>query len=193
MLKKISLIAIFAMMSFCGQAQEEPKEDKPSKFGFTSGYINSDFHKERFNYAPDENFDPVPGLAGSGLFLGVTFDTEFNENFGLSSELIFADIKETQFQLAAMVKYNLFQTGLHVLAGPEITFINSGALDHDSFDYGKKLGVNLTGGLEYDINTRISFNGKYSYELTDRYKGGIYASQYKGGFNSFRLGLKFRF
>ncbi len=187
------LVAAFATLTFCAQAQEKEKNDEPSKFGFTAGYINSELDKGRFNYTPDENFDPIPGLAGSGLFLGLTFDTEFNEKLGLTSEFLFADIEDTQFRLATLFKYDLFDTGLHVLAGPELNYFNSGSLDHGSFDYGKKLGVNVTGGLEYEINKRISVYAKYSYELTDRYKGGIYENFYEGGFNDFRIGLKFKF
>ena len=194
MFKKLCLIATFAILPFCAQSQEKESNDKPSKFGFTAGFINSEFEKSRFNYAADDYFDPLPGLGGSGFFLGLTFDTEFNVNFGLSSEFLYANISGSdQLRLASLLKYNLFNSNFHLLAGPEINFLTTRALDHDSVDYGNEFGFNLTAGLEYDINRRISVYAKYSFELTDRYKSGTFEDYYKGGFDGFRLGLKFKF
>lgn len=194
MFKKLSLIAILAILPICAQSQEKVSESEPSKFGFTAGFINSELDKTylKTDYT-NQPWDLMP-YGGSGLFLGFTFDTEFSDNLGLSSELLWAFTKNSgdHFRLNALFKYRLFNSKFHLLAGPEVKMLNS-TQEFNGDKYGNSFGFNLTGGLEYDISNRYSVYAKYSKELTNRYSGSILEDEYEGSYSGFRIGLKFRF
>ena len=186
------LIAAFATLPLCAQSQEKETNHAPSKFGFTAGFIESAINPDNKTNSPSPFWDPVADAKGSGLFVGITFDQELSEDFSLSSEFFWARSNVEQFRLGTYLNYRLFNSKFRIMAGPELNYISQGGFDYQ-MDYGNRLGVNLTGGLEYDINNRISVYGKYSYELTDRYKGGVNEEYYEDGFKGFRLGIKFRF
>lgn len=194
MFKKISLIAVFAMLSFCAQAQEKEENEKSSKFGFTAGLINSEMNLDYLLNDPENRpWNTLP-YGGTGLFLGITYDNQFSEKFGISSEFIYADVGYDQFRLNALLKYKLFNSKFSLLGGPEINLIERGPdFSGGDGEIGNQFGFDLTGGLEYDINQRISVYGKYSYELTNRYSSGRYEDIYEGNYSGFRFGVKFRF
>lgn len=193
MFKKLSLIALFAIIPFCGHSQEQ-EEDKTSNFGFTAGFIDSEFQQSRLNDRSDRIYDPFTEIAGSGLFLGLTYDKEFNEKFGLASEFLYADLEESQLRLSSQLKYNLFNTGLYLMAGPEINYLTSVDQDRGDLDNPNKFGLNITGGLGYNINNRISVYFKYSHEITNRYRDATNDKRdVNGELRDFRLGLKFKF
>ncbi|MUP45460.1 hypothetical protein E0K83_06840 [Gramella sp. BOM4] len=192
MFKKLTLLAIFAMCSLYVQAQENESNDKPSKFGFTAGYIQSELNSEYINKTDQPiPFSTVP-IGGEGLFLGVTFDAEIAKDLGVSSEFLWAFTYNGahHWRLNTLLKYRLFSSKFHLLAGPEIKMIDSDAPNND---HGNRFGLNVTGGLEYDISNRYSVYFKYSEELTNRYNGGVLEDDYKGSYSGFRLGLKFKF
>ncbi|PTX42847.1 outer membrane protein with beta-barrel domain [Christiangramia gaetbulicola] len=190
MFKKISLIAVFAMLSFCAQAQEESKESKPSKFGFTAGVIESNF-KLKDPILLNEDYN-VGKYEGGGLFLGLTFDTEINENFGFNSELLVAKLDNShRYLLSSSLKYRLFNSNFHALGGLELNYLSS-APDISNGNKGNRAGLNAIFGLEYEINDRLSIYSSYSLETTNRFKHDN-GNSYKGGYNNVRLGIKFKF
>ena len=192
MLKKLLILAIFAMSFTFVQAQENEKNDKPSKFGFTAGYGERHLDRTylRTDYA-NQLGDQFYHYSGGGFFLGITFDSEISENFGVNSELLVTRFSfNYNYIFNALIKYKLFDSRFHLMAGPELNFdpnLNAGG------DWGNKFGIGFTGGLEFDITKRYSVYAKYNQELNNRYKGGNVEDAYEGNFNSFRLGIKFRF
>ncbi|GAA4326969.1 hypothetical protein GCM10023115_56740 [Pontixanthobacter gangjinensis] len=137
MLKRISLIAIFAILPFCAQAQENESGKEPSKFGFTAGYIESTMSPNRKTPPPNPEWDPVSRVSGSGLFVGITFDQELGDNFGISSEFLWTRIHGDQFRLGTYLNYKLFNSRFRIMAGPELNYISSGGFDYQQ-DYGNK-------------------------------------------------------
>ena len=194
MFKKLCLIATFAILPFCAQSQEKESNDKPSKFGFTAGYMSNslivDYEGNLF-YGDD----PTNNAGGDGYFAGITFDTELGGDFGLTSELTYSIAGTKNIRLATLLKYRLFDSKFHLNLGPELNYVLRGAVPYEAGldDYGNDLGVDLTGGLEYDVNDRISLYGRYSYEMTDRFKGKQYENRQTGGFQTLRFGIKFKF
>lgn len=188
MLKKISLIAFFAMMTYSANAQESQPEVKYSKFGFTSGIITSKFDlanvgqiKEKYNPGDHD---------GNGVYLGLTFDTDFNK-IGLNSELIYAKLDESdRYLLSSSLKYRLFNSNLHTLGGLELNYLGSKPKNSLGEENVKRAGLNGLLGLEYEFNNRFSVYGNFSFEVTNRLKDDDGDSNH--GYHNGRLGLKFK-
>ncbi|MCP9200748.1 porin family protein [Gramella sp. GC03-9] len=192
MLKKFALFAILAISSLMSYAQETESNDKASKFGFTAGYGERHLDRTylRTDYASQPG-DQFYYYSGGGFFLGLTFDSRISENFGISSELLVTRFSfNYNYIFNTLLKYELFDSRFHLMAGPEF---NLDPKLRVGGDWGNRLGMGLTGGLEFDITKRYSIYAKYSQELNNRYKGGIVEDDYEGNFNNFRLGIKFRF
>ena len=191
MLKKISLILMFTIVSFAAKAQETPDTEKPSKFGFTAGLMDSNVNNNQFLL--NENTYDLRRYAGGGMFLGLTFDTDLNREFGLSSELIWAKLNNSsRYMLSTSLKYRLFNSNFNALGGLELNYLSSAPHNSAGEEFGNRTGLNALVGLEYEINDRISINANYSYELTNRYKEPL-KDEKNTGINNLRLGLKFKF
>ena len=184
------LIATFATLPFCAQAQENEPEIKTSKFGFTAGIMES-----RFDLANTGRVEEIynPGEHdGTGIFLGLTFDTEFSRNFGLYSEVIWAKLEDSdRYLLSTSLKYRLFQSDFHALGGLELNYLGSAPKNAAGEENMKRAGLNGLLGLEYQLNSRFSFYGNFSFETTNRFKDK--SIDYDGGYHNGRLGIKFSF
>jgi hypothetical protein len=189
MFKKLSLIALFAMMTYSANAQETQSEVKFSKFGFTSGIITSKFDLANVGTIK-EKYNPG-GHDGQGVYLGLTFDTGFNENIGLTSELIYAKLDESdRYLLSTSLKYRLFNSNFHALGGLELNYLGSNPKNSLGEENVNRAGLNGLLGLEYQFNNRFSIYGNFSFEeLTNRFKD---ADGDKGGYHNGRLGVKFK-
>ncbi|MUP45461.1 PorT family protein [Gramella sp. BOM4] len=194
MFKNFSLIAILVMTSLSSFAQETDSNDKPSKFGFTAGYMYNSLNVDYEGYLFYGD-DPTNTVGGDGYYAGLTYDTELGGDFGLTSELTYSIAGTKNIRLATLLKYRLFDSNFHFTMGPELNYLMRGVITKETGlgDYGNDLGLDLTGGLEYDINNRVSLYGRYSYELTDRYKGKQFENRQSGGFQTLRFGIKFKF
>lgn len=189
MFKKLSLIALFAIMTYSVNAQETQHEVKYSKFGFTSGIITSKFDlanvgqiKEKYNPGDHD---------GNGVYLGLTFDTGFSENFGLNSELIYAKLDESdRYLLSTSLKYRLFNSDFHMLAGLELNYLGSNPKNALGEENVKRAGLNGLLGLEYQFNDRFSIYGNFSTEVTNRLKDDDGDTNH--GYHNGRLGVKFK-
>ncbi|SDR90956.1 outer membrane beta-barrel protein [Gramella sp. MAR_2010_147] len=189
MFKKLSLIALFAIMTYSVNAQETQHEVKYSKFGFTSGIITSKFDlanvgqiKEKYNPGDHD---------GNGIYLGLTFDTGFNKNFGLNSELIYAKLDESdRYLLSTSLKYRLFNSDFHMLGGLELNYLGSNPKNALGEENVKRAGLNGLLGLEYQFNDRFSIYGNFSTEVTNRLKDDDGDTNH--GYHNGRLGVKFK-
>lgn len=191
MLKKISLILVCIIVQFAAKAQETPNADKPSKFGFTAGFMDSNVNNNQFIL--NEDTYNLRRYAGGGMFLGLTFDTNFNKDFGLNSELIWAKLNNSsRYMLSTSLKYRLFNSNFNALGGLELNYLSSTPHNSAGEEFGNRAGLNALVGLEYEINDRMSIHANYSYELTNRYKEPV-RDEKSTGINNLRLGLKFKF
>ena len=191
MFKKISLIAVFAILPIFAQSQQEEEKEQASDFGFTAGIMES-----RSDLANTGQIKKIynPGEHdGAGLFLGLTFDTEFSKNFGLYSELIWAKLEDSdRYLLSTSLKYRLFNSDFHALGGLELNYLGSAPKNAEGEENIKRAGLNGLLGLEYQLNERISFYGNFSFETTNRLKNDPDGDSNLGYHNG-RLGVKFRF
>ncbi|MFV8226867.1 hypothetical protein [Christiangramia aquimixticola] len=190
MFKKLSLIALFAMMTYSANAQETQTEVKTSKFGFTSGVITSKFELANVGQIK-EKYNPG-GHDGDGIYIGLTFDIDFNENFGLNSELLYAKLDESdRYLLSTSLKYRLFNSKFYSLGGLELNYLGSNPKNALGEENVKRAGLNGLFGLEYQFSNRFSVYSNFSVEMTNRLKGDDGATNH--GYHNGRLGVKFKF
>ena len=114
---------------------------------------------------------------GENLF----FKPELNYNFSNKST--------GYLELAPLLKYNLFDTDLSVLAGPQARIITTELSDNY-----KRTGFELAGGLNYDLGKRWVIEAKYAYEFTNRYEDGFqYTGDKEMHFETWSVGIGFKF
>ncbi len=189
MFRKISVIALFAIIIQSANAQESSSAEKNSQFGFTSGFITSKFDLANVGQIK-EKYNPG-GHDGDGIYLGLTFDTGFNENFGLTSELLYAKLDDSdRYLLSTALNYRLFNSNLFALGGLELNYLGSEPKNSLGEENVNRAGLNGLGGLEYRFTKNLSVYANFSTEFTNRLQGDDGDSNH--GYHNGRLGIKFK-
>jgi len=179
MIKKFLLLMAFAIFSINVNAQE-------FSFGLNAGYLN-------INAAVENEVDRINvSESASGFYVGVLGELLLNENFGLVAAVNYGNVEETNFLMVpVLAKLYIGQSDVYFQVGPQVTF-----LLEDTFGFLNTVGLDLSGGVGYDINDNFFVSGRYSYEITNRipskYREGIY-DDINGQYHSLNIGLGYKF
>ena len=186
MIKKIILPFSFLLLFFSVKAQETDVIPRRS-FGIFAGAGN-------INHVSDAPFPYIlhhnPGV-GESVVVGVFMKVPMGENLFFKPELNynFSNKSTGYLELAPLLKYNLFDTNLSVLAGPQARIITTELSDNY-----KRTGFELAGGLNYDLGKRWVIEAKYAYEFTNRYEDGFqYTGDKEMHFETWSVGVGFKF
>ena len=180
MFKKISLFAIFALVSICGQAQESSS----TKIGVSAGYLNQEWDID------SRDFD----LSGnsSGYYAGLFADFDLGSSFRLQTSALYAKTDELdQILVPVMAKYYLGNSGFNIQAGPQVNF------SIDDLGVPDRFGLALAGGLGYDINDNFRLEARYAREILNRVDADSQETRITGitgyKFHNLSLGLSYVF
>ncbi len=186
MLKKIMLVAAFATLTFCAQAQEKESTESLFKFGVKAGYSNFNFDYIREDDIVNSTWEDYD-INVPGFFVGVSTDIKLNNSLHLEPSILYSRIKKdwrehNVLMLPVMAKYYFAGTGFNIQAGPQLTWIM------DNFNR-KELGLDLGLAGGYDINEHFFIEARYNWNLTDRWEDNY--SELK--VNNFHVGVGYRF
>jgi len=179
MFKKSLLLLAFAMLSITANSQE-------FSFGVNAGYLN-------INAAVENEVDRINiSESASGFYIGALGELMLNENFGLEAAVNYGNVENTNFLMVpVLAKLYVAQSNVFFQAGPQVTF-----LLEDTFGFLNTVGLDLSGGVGYDINENFFVSGRYSYEITNRipskHRDGIYDG-INGQYHSLNVGLGYKF
>jgi len=198
-LLSLSLIALFALN--LAKAQDLPK------FGITGGLLNTnvDFKTGNsiLNLIGVNNFAKINS---TGFYIGALVDIGVVGNFHIQPELLYGSAEDLSFvYLPVMAKYYVADK-FNIQAGPQLNFssnlddIKRAIRDTEELlgtngnvdDVLKTFGIDIGVGAGFDVLDNLSIQGRYSFELTDRYSGpagGVL--DIKG--SSFMLGVAYMF
>ncbi|MGB5498684.1 MAG: outer membrane beta-barrel protein [Maribacter sp.] len=198
-LLSLSLIALFALN--LAKAQDIPK------FGITGGLLNTnvDFKTGNsiLNLIGVNNFAKINS---TGFYIGALVDIGVVGNFHIQPELLYGSAEDLSFvYLPVMAKYYVTDK-FNIQAGPQLNFssnlddIKRAIRDTEELlgtngnvdDVLKTFGIDIGVGAGFDVLDNLSIQGRYSFELTDRYSGpagGVL--DIKG--SSFMLGVAYMF
>ena len=179
MLRKIFLITSFAILSLSATAQE-------FSFGLNAGYLNLNATVENEVDGIDES------LSESGFYVGVLGEIAFNQNFALTTAVNYGNVEDTNFLMVpVLAKFYISNSDFYLQAGPQLTF-----LLEDTFGFLNETGIDISGGIGYDITDNFFVSGRYSHELTNRipseYREGVY-SDINGKYHGLNIGLGYKF
>jgi len=179
MFKKSLLLLAFAMLSTIANSQE-------FSFGVNAGYLN-------INASVENEVDRINvSESASGFYIGGLGELMLSENFRLEAAVNYGNVEETNFLMVpVLAKLYVAQSNVYFQAGPQITF-----LLEDTFGFLNTVGLDLSGGVGYDINDSFFISGRYSYEITNRvpskHRDGIY-NDINGQYHSLNLGVGYKF
>jgi opacity protein-like surface antigen len=184
--KKIVFSLCFVFFSFSVLAQEIDV-DPGTSFGVFAGAGNINHVSDApFPYSLPHN----PGV-GESFLIGVFLDVPLGENIFFNPELNYlSSNKSTGYlEVAPLLKYTLFNSNFNVLAGPQATII----VTELNEDFYRRTGFELAGGLGYDFGSKWFVQAKYAYELTNRYKEKVPAGGSEMHFETWTVGVGFKF
>lgn len=178
-------LALIALVIF-EKAQSQAFKSPSVNLSVQAGYIAIDPSYSTFY--PEVNGQFITGEAG--LFIGVNYNLSLNRDFSIIPEVSFISNKESvHYRVAGLVEYRFPSTGFYSLAGPQVNILSGNSLN--PYD---RAGLELTGGIGYDISSSFYLEGRYSHEFTDRLKpeAPFQENDYYR-FRSYSIGLGFRF
>lgn len=185
MIKKISSLLIFCFVVFYAQAQLDTPARKTS-FGISAGYADIQFKSK--NSFPYTLMDP--GVDES-FYVGMSVDVPLGEDLLFNPQLkyIFPSKSTGYLEVAPLIKYHIFNSGIHFLAGPQLKLITSKVAENY-----KRTGFEVAGGLGYNFGKRWLVEAKYAYELTNRYEEDIAPTgNSEMHFETLTVGVGYRF
>lgn len=125
--------------------------------------------------------DEISAGGSPGFRIGIYYDYQLNQSFGIRSTLGFSKIKDafidnnspnvyrSNLDLLSFLKYDLnseYDKGFYLLAGPRISYVIS-AINNDNNldDIYKKTNFGLVFGFGFDISSflEIEFTGDYGF------------------------------
>lgn len=179
MFKRSLLLLTFAVLSINANSQE-------FSFGANAGYLN-------INASVENEVDRINvSESASGFYIGAIGELMLSQNFGLEAAVNYGNVEETNFLMVpVLAKLYVAQSKVYFQAGPQVTF-----LLEDTFGFLNTVGIDLSGGVGYDINENFFVSGRYSYEITNRipskHRDGIY-EDINGQYHSLNIGLGYKF
>ncbi len=172
-----------------------------AKFGITGGFNHSNHKtttKVTINNLSAMNNESNSNFSSSGLFLGMFVDLKLSEKFSIQPELdyIVTFKNDNSFKLLSipvLAKY-YFAEKVYVQAGPHLDFI----LNNNENEMIKSTALGATTGLGYEINDHIFISGRYSFGLTNRFKGenitnNIVKTDTNYSINYLQIGVGYKF
>lgn len=176
------LLALVSYQNSISQAFKTPGVD----LSVQAGYIVIDPSYSMFY--PEIGSEFISGDAG--LFIGVNYNFWLNRNLKVKPEVSFISNKETvHYRVAGLVEYNFLSTGLYGIAGPQLNILSGNAMR-----FYKRTGLELTGGIGYELSRSLYLEGRYSHEFTNRLKAeNPFSQEDNYRFRSYSIGLGFRF
>lgn len=161
MKKLITLIALFYVATFATNAQT---------IHLKAGYAYTNVVLSPYSGFLDGKSGFTAGLVVKDLML--------SENIGFQPELLYAqkgasvagfNISFDYFSLPLLVKFPMAESGVSILAGPEVSYLANTRFG-GIFSYNglfNKVDVGLSGGLEYQVSDNLSIGGRYTYGLSN--------------------------
>ena len=153
-MKKVVLITLFTVaFTFNSNAQD-------SRFGATAGFLNAGA-KVTFG-------DDSVTASEAGFYLGLIGDFEVNEKFHVQPELLYASVDGSSAIFIPILAKFYVADAFNIQAGPEVSF----SLEETGED-SSSLGVNIAGGLGYDITEDFFVEARYSQQINNAYTGDL--------------------
>lgn len=206
-MKKIFVLA--AGLLFAGALQVNAQS--PVRFGIKGGLNLPNIIKD----GGSDNFDTK---INPGFNAGVTLDINLVEGVTFSPEALYstkgykltsgnAEFRQTTsfIDIPLLANIKLGQSGLNLVAGPQVSFLLStknkfdsgfGAVEReiveDDSDRFKKSLVGGVIGLRYDINQNVDIHGRYALDFQkNNENGSTQTPEYKNQVFSVGFGYKF--
>ena len=121
----------------------------------------------------------------AGFYIGGVADLEISERFDLTTELTYGYTSDEQFIYIPLMWRYYTGEKFNLQAGPQVSFLlGSTGREFDNF------GLDLSFGLGYDIDESFFVEARYSFEVTNRFKG---SGDDKRRFRPVSIGLGYRF
>lgn len=167
------------LFSILGIAMAAVSFAQNTSFGVTAGYVNGTARLTVMGEKASEG--------ESGLYGGITINSEISEKVHFSADLVYMSIDGSNFlQAPFMIKFypvNKF----YLQAGPQITYTLE-----DVFDDFTKFNIGAGAGLGFDISSSVYVNAKYVFQLNNYYTGPD-AAQITSRIDFLNAGLGYRF
>ena len=159
---------------------------KDISWGAEAGYINGSFTTGNGSYG-----FLVTGKNGSinGFFVGANAHLNLGQNFIAKPALLYSNTQDLSWlQLPVLVKYYITEQ-FNFLAGPQLT-----ALIEDTNGGMNSIGLDIGAGIGFDITENFFLEGRYNFEITDRFSGVSYMpSGLSGRYNTLNIGIGYKF
>ena len=176
-MKKL-LLTSFVLITFIANsnAQEE--------YGIKAGFFNSEratnISFQNSGLKTDTNFN-------EGIYFGAFAEFKLSEKFGLRPEITYASVKNDfdQLRVPLLGTYKIGKK-FKVFLGPEIGYLLTDNENFNNIHFGATIGV------AYEIIKNLSIEARYYYAFTESLKNN-YSYDSSAKFNSFQLGLVYRF
>ncbi|UBZ08340.1 porin family protein [Salegentibacter mishustinae] len=156
-------------------------------FGIQAGYANVEVE------ANGEGGTQV-SVDGSGFYVGILADYQFNENWHLQPSVNYFNVEEIDFlSIPVLVQYYIENSGFYLQAGPQATIVLEDVPTTNEF------GLDAAFGIGYHITQDFFIEARYGIELTNRYTDESieFAEQYdtdiKSGVNTLMIGVGYKF
>lgn len=154
-----------------------------NKFGLTAGYLNLNVSS---SYQGSENSENA-----SGFYAGILGDFEFSEAFHVEPAAIYGKAENSDMlYIPVLVKYNLGQSGINLLAGPQATMLLG-----EIHPRVKRIGWDLSFGAGYDFTENIFLRARYAIEISNRHNNQLIGAPagIKSSVNSLLAGVGYKF
>ena len=184
MKNRYSLFLMFVLFISNSYAQ---RNYKAISWGAEAGYINGTFTSSG-NSAYSRLATGESGSI-SGFFVGVNAHLNFDQNFVIKPALLYSNTQDLSWlHLPVLVKYYITEQ-FNVLAGPQLT-----VLIEDTNGGMNSIGLDIGAGIGFDITEDFFLEGRYNFEITDRFSGVSYMpSGVSGRYNTLNIGIGYKF
>ncbi|MGY5848114.1 outer membrane beta-barrel protein [Salegentibacter sp. HM20] len=155
-------------------------------WGVEAGYINGSFATGNSSYGT-----LITGSSGSinGFFAGANVHINLGQNFVAKPALLYSNTQDLSWlHLPVLIKYYITEQ-FNFLAGPQLT-----AIVEEVRGGMNSVGLDLGAGISFDITQNFFLEGRYNFEITDRFSGVSYMpSSISGRYNTFNIGIGYKF
>lgn len=125
-------------------------------FGFTAGYLNT---QEKVNTSEgdvSENY--------SGFYVGAFADFAATDLLHIKPGVNYGNVEDTNLLfIPVLAQFYIADSGFNFQLGPQASIILE-----EKMEGIKNFGLDITGGIGYDINEHFFIEGRYALEVTNR-------------------------
>ena len=177
-MKKVLFIAVVALLGLGKASAQE------TSYGVTAGYQSTSFNVSFEDESASTSF--------SGYFLGFFAEFSLSEKVSLQPELHYSSVSMSEEDegsideiiIPIMAKYYVSEK-FNIQAGPQFDFVTGDSQGMKALGFGLAFGVGLDFSENFFVTTR------YSLGLSNRLEDD--SSDFTGKFNTFQIGLGYRF